>query len=355
MTTREIDGGRMEALAGRMIADLGGAWSVPLVRMGERLGLYRSLHGDGPATSAELAGRLGLDERYVREWLGHQAASGYVEYEPETARFSIPAEQAAVFVDEDSPFFMMGAFDAAAAMVEGADRVEDAFRHGGGVHYGDQGPCLFCAIARFFRPTYRASLVGDWLPALDGAVEKLRNGGRVADVGCGHGHSTIMIAEAFPEAEVVGFDFHEGSVEAARRHAQAHGVADRVRFEVATAKDFGGGPYDLVACFDSLHDMGDPVGALHHIRSRLAPDGHLMAVEPMAADRLEDDLHPIGRMNYAASTLVCVPTSKAQEVGLALGATAGETRLREVIAEGGFGTVRKAAETPFNLVLEARP
>ncbi len=350
-----IDGARLERVVGQMLADLGGAYSVPLVRIGETHGLYRSLHEEGPATAGELAARLDLDERYVREWLGHQAASGYVAYDPADGRFTLPPEQAAVFADEDSPFFMMGAFDTVAAIMEGAPKVEAAFRTGEGVEWGDHGPCLFCAIARFFRPSYRESLVRDWLPAIDGAVDVLRAGGRVADVGCGHGHSTLMMAEAFPEAAFVGIDFHGGSIAAARAHADRHGLGNRVRFDVATAKAFDGGPYDLVTLFDCLHDMGDPVGACRHVRSQLAEDGRMMVVEPMAADRLEDDLHPIGRLNYAASTMICVPTSKAQEVGLALGATAGEARLSAVIREGGFSSVRRAAETPFNMVLEARP
>lgn len=353
MTT--VDEGRLHEFVGRVLGDLGGAFSTSLVRMGAGLGLYRALDRDGPATSAELAERTGLVERYLREWLAHQAASGYLDYSPDSGRFTLPPEQAKVLADENSPFYMVGAFDIAAALLDIQRKVEAAFRTGEGVDWGDQATCLFCATARFFRPGYMANLVQSWLPALDGVVAKLERGAKVADVGCGHGVSTVLMAEAFPNSTFTGFDFHPRSVEAASTHARQHGMGDRVRFEVGLAKDYPGKDYDLVTFFDCLHDMGDPVGASRHVRDTLAADGTWMIVEPMAQDRLEDNLNPIGRLCYAASTMICVPTSLAQEGKAALGAQAGEQRLRETVTGGGFARFRRAAETPFNMVLEARP
>lgn len=355
MTTAPIDETRLNAFIGQMLSDLGGADTVPLARIGDRLGLYRSLWREGPATAAELAGRLSLDGRYVAEWAAQQAASNYLAYDPATGRFSLPPEQAAVLADETSPVYMQGAFDLAAGLIQNQPRIEHAFRTGEGVAYEDLGACVFCAIARFFRPGYRHNLVEHWLPALDGVVDRLRAGGRAADVGCGHGFSTLFMAEAFPAAEFVGYDFHADSVAEAREHASAHGLSDRIRFETATAKTFDGGPFDLVTSFDALHDMGDPVGAARHVRGQLKPDGAWMVVEPMAGDRLEDNLNPVGRLYYAGSTMICIPTAKAQEVGTALGAQAGEAKLTEVLREAGFSRVRRAAETPFNMILEARP
>jgi ubiquinone/menaquinone biosynthesis C-methylase UbiE len=348
-----IDEAKLNELMGRMLGDLGGAMSIALVRMGDSLGLYKALH-KGPMTPPELAKATDTAERYVREWLSAQAAAGYVAYDGATGTFSLPAEQAMVFADEDSPVFLMGAFDAAAAMLESQGKVQAAFRTGGGVQWGDQASCCFCATARFFRPGYRANLVDRWLPSLDGVVGKLAAGATVADVGCGHGLSTIMMAEAFPRSQFTGFDFHEGSVDAAREHAKEHGVGN-VRFEVAKAKEFTGNGYDLVTFFDCLHDMGDPAGAAAHVRKALKPDGSWMIVEPLARDRLEDNLNPVGRLYYSASTMICVPTSLSQEVGTALGAQAGEAKLREVISKGGFTHFRRATETPFNMILEARP
>lgn len=342
---------RLMALLGKVVDDLGGANSVPLVRIGERLGLYRAL-AESPATPAELARRTGCAERYLREWLANQAGSGYVAHDAESGTFSLTPEQAAVFAEGDSPVYLIGAFDTAVSIMENQAKVEDAFRTGAGVGWGDQSPCLACAVAKFFRPGYEDNIVAHWLPALDGVVERLRNGGRIADVGCGHGFSTLIMARAFPEAEVVGYDFHEASIAAARAHAAKHGLSN-VRFEVATAQDFAGRGHDLVTCFDCLHDMGDPAGAAAHVHRSLAPGGSWMIVEPLAGDRLADNLNPVGRLYYAASTMVCVPTALAQEGGAALGAQAGEARLAEVIRAGGFGTVRRAAETPFNMVLEA--
>jgi len=348
-----IDEAKLNDLMGRMLGDLGGAMSIALVRMGDALGLYKALHRDGPLSSAALAQATGTAERYVREWLAAQAAAGYVAYDKATGRFSLPAEQAMVFADEDSPVFLMGAFDAAAAMLQSEAKVQAAFRTGEGVQWGDQAACCFCATARFFRPGYRANLVANWLPALDGVVGKLAAGATVADVGCGHGLSTIFMAEAFPQSQFTGFDFHEGSIDAAREHARQHGVRN-VRFEVAKAKEFTGNGYDLVTFFDCLHDMGDPAGAAAHVRQALKPGGSWMIVEPLARDRLEDNINPVGRLYYSASTMICVPTSLSQEVGTALGAQAGEAKLREVITKGGFTQVRRAMETPFNMILEAR-
>jgi SAM-dependent methyltransferase len=338
-----------------MLTDLGGAFSIGLVRIGMALGLYKTLLAEGPLTSAELAEKTGLAERYVREWLSHHAASDYVTYDPQTQTFALSPEQAAVLADEDSPVYLADAFDAAAAYIENQPKVQEAFRTGGGVGWGNQSGCLFCAVARFFRPGYKANIVENWLPALDGVVEKLERGARVADVGCGHGYSTVMMAAAFPNSEFVGFDFHEASVADARRHAKAHGAPDNVRFEVSPAKTYPGTGYDLVTFFDCLHDMGDPAGAARHVHQSLRPDGRWMIVEPFAHDSLEDNLNPVGRLYYAASTLVCVPASLDQEVGTALGAQAGEKRLREVVTSGGFSRFRRATETPFNLILEARP
>lgn len=346
---------KMNDFVAEVLRDLGGAFGIPLVRIGGELGLYRALDEHGAMTAEELATATGVHERYVREWLAYHAASGYVSHDAERMAFTLPDEQAEVFAREDSPYYMLSAFDAAAAYLDNQPPVQQAFRDGGGVGWGNQAGCLFCAVAGFFRPGYQTNLVDAWLPALDGVRDKLERGARVADVGCGHGHSTLIMAEAFPDSEFVGFDFHPESVAQADAHARAHGAPANLRFEVATAKDFPGRSYDLVTFFDCLHDMGDPAGAARHVHRSLADDGHWMVVEPMAGDRLEDNLNPVSRLYYAASTMVCVPTSLDQEVGMALGAQAGEARLREVIQAGGFSHVRRATETSFNIVLEARP
>ena len=350
-----VDDAKLHQFIGQMLSDLGGAASIALVRIGDSLGLYKAMHEHGPMTVAELAATTQVHERYLREWLSHQAASNYLAYDPATGKFSLPPEQAMVFAIEDSPVFMPGAFGLMASMLDNQAKVEPAFRTGAGVAWGDQAGCLFCAVARFFRPGSVNNIVANWLPALDGVVAKLERGAKVADVGCGHGVSTVLMARAFPNSEFVGYDFHPSSVEQAERHARDHGVGGNTRFEVATAKNYPDKDFDLVAFFDCLHDMGDPVGAAAHVRQSLKPDGTWMIVEPAAGDRLEDNLNPIGRLFYAGSTMICVPTSLAQEVGLALGAQAGEARLREVITAGGFRQVRRATETPFNMILEARP
>jgi len=352
---KTIDETKLNQFVGQMLGDLGGALSVPLVRIGDRLGLYKALNAEGAMTSAELAAKTNVAERYAREWLSHQAASGYLTYDSKTGRFTLPPEQAMVFAEPDSPVYLQGGFDIAVTMMENQALLEPAFRSGKGVGWSEQSQCLFCAAGRFFRPGYHNSLVNSWLPALDTVVAKLDRGATVADVGCGHGFSTVIMAKAFPNSTFVGYDFHAGSVEQARLHARQHGVTANTRFEVALASEFPGNDLDLVTFFDCLHDMGDPIGAARHVRQALKPDGTWMVVEPAASDRLEDNLNPVSRLYYAASTMICVPTSLDQPVGAALGAQAGLTMLTSAIAEGGFSSVRKAAETPFNMILEARP
>ncbi|WP_421726060.1 class I SAM-dependent methyltransferase [Bauldia sp.] len=347
---------KLNAFLETIMTDLGGAASVAPVRMGGALGLYQAMHHKGPMTSDALARATGLAERYVREWLAHQTASGYVTYDADTGQFTLPEEHAAVLVDRDSPAYVFPAFEAVAAYLENQPKVQQAFRTGGGVLWGDQAGCIACAIAEFFRPGYKANLIDTWLPALDGVVEKLERGGRIADVGCGHGISTMIMAEAFPNAEVIGIDFHAPSIDEARGHAADHGGLDNLSFAVGLAEDLPGDDYDLITFFDCLHDMGDPVSAARRVRQALKPDGTWMIVEPFAEDRLEDNLTPVSRIYYAASLMTCVPASLGQDVGAALGAQAGEAKLREVVVDGGgFATMRRAAETPFNFILEARP
>jgi SAM-dependent methyltransferase len=350
-----IDNVRMREFMDRMVGEMGAAMSASLILLGDRLGLYKAMAEHGAMSSDALAEATGTAERYVREWLAAQAAAGYVTYDPGTRRYRLPPEEAMAFADETSPAFLPGFCEVIASLYRDEPKITAAFRSGEGVGWHEHDQCLFRGSERFFRPGYAAHLVAEWLPALDGVVEKLERGGTVADVGCGHGASTLIIAEAFPKARVVGFDFHQPSIERARRAADSAGLADRVSFEVATAKGYPGRGYDLVACFDCLHDMGDPAGAAAHVRQSLAPDGAWMIVEPFANDALEANLTPVGRIYYAASTMICTPCSRSQEVGLALGAQAGEKRLKEVVTAGGFGRFRRAAETPFNLVFEARP
>jgi SAM-dependent methyltransferase len=349
-----IDEAKLHAFVGKMLGDLGGATSVPTVRLGFRLGLFDAL-AEGAATAAELARRAGgLHERYVREWALAQAANGYVDFDPATDRFSLSPEQAMVFQNPDSPVYLAGAFEMVAAMIEAEPKVEQCFRNGTGVRWGDHAGCLFCATGAFFRPGYVNNIVQAWIPALDGVEAKLRGGAKVADVGCGVGFSTLLMAEAYPDSEFVGYDFHEPSIEDARRHAEEHGLGARVRFEVATAKDIAEQDFDLVTMYDCLHDMGDPRGCAVHVHDMLAPGGTWMIVEPIAGDSPEQNLNPVGRMYYNASTMICVPTSLDQEVGEGLGAQAGQARLSEIIRQGGFQSVRRATEGPFNMVLEAR-
>jgi SAM-dependent methyltransferase len=355
MAPTGIDETKLEAFMGQFVHDLGAALSVATVMIGDKLGLYKAMADGNPVTPRELAERTGTDERYVREWLSSQAASGYATYDPATERFALPAEQALALAEDNSPAFIPGAFQLAAALIKDEPRIAEAFRSGDGVGWHEHDHDLFCGTERFFRPGYIANLVSSWIPALDGVHEKLESGARVADVGCGHGASTLILAEAYPRSEIVGFDYHPESIERARAAAQQAGADDRVSFEIASAKAYPGSGYDLVAMFDCLHDMGDPVGAAGHVLDSLAEDGTWLIVEPFANDRLQDNLNPVGRVFYSASTMVCTPASRDQEVGLALGAQAGEARLRAVVTEGGFTRFRRATETPFNLVLEARP
>ena len=352
----ELDGSVLDALVGKMLGDLGGAFSVPTARIGFRLGLFDALHTGGPATSAELAARAGnLAERYVREWAMAQASNGYIGHDAATDRFSLSPEQAMVFAIKDSPVYLAGAFDVAAAMIEVEPSVEAGFRTGEGVAWGDTGGCLFCAVGAFFRPGYVNSIVQSWLPALDGVVAKLEAGARVADIGCGVGFSTLLMARAFPNSLFVGYDFHGPSIDKANEHAREHGLSRQVRFETSTAKAVGESGFDLVTVFDCLHDMGDPRGCAAHVRDILAPGGTWMICEPIAADRAADNIgNPVSRLYYNASTMICVPTSLAQEVGEALGAQAGEPRLTDILHGAGFHNVRRAAAGPFNMILEAR-
>jgi SAM-dependent methyltransferase len=349
-----IDEAKLQQLLGKMLGEAGAALGIGLVLLGDKLGLYKALAASGPLTAAEIASRTGSAARYVREWAAAQAAGGYINFDPTTERFSISPEQAAILADENGPAFFPAMFEIAAAAARDLPKLEAAFRSGGGVGWHEHDPCLFSGTERFFRPGYAMHLVPEWIPALEGVKSKLERGARVADVGCGHGASTVLLAKAFPNSQFAGFDYHEASLQRAREAARESGVGDRIVFERASAKGFAG-TYDLVAFFDCLHDMGDPVGVAAHVRSTLKPDGTWMVVEPFAGDRMADNLNPIGRVFYSASTQICVPASLSQEVGLALGTQAGEKKLRATILSGGFSSVRRAAATPFNLVLEARP
>jgi SAM-dependent methyltransferase len=350
-----VDGEKLEQFVFRAVDEVGATLNAALVVMGDKLGLYRALSGAGPLTPVELARRTGVAERYVREWLNAQAAGGYVEYDGTTGTYTLPPEQAVALADETSPAFLPGFFQVALGSVIDSPRVTEAARSGEGVGWHEHNHDVFDGIERFFRPGYNANVVPSWLPALDGVIEKLERGASVADIGCGHGSSTILMAQAFPSSTFFGSDIHEGSIETARTRAADAGVADRVTFEASPAASYSGRGYDLVTTFDALHDMGDPVGAARHVRETIADDGTWMIVEPMAGDRVEDNLNPVGRAYYGFSTFLCTPGSLSQEVGLALGAQAGPARIKDVVSAGGFTRFRIAAETPFNLVYEARP
>lgn len=349
-----VDPEKLNAFMGKMVGDMGAAMSAALVILGERLGLYKALQAHGPVTSIELADATRLNERLIREWLAAQAAAEYVTYDARTGRFSLSPEQVMVFADEESPVFLAGGFLLLAAVYKDEPKVAKAFQSGLGLGWHEHDVCLFRGTERFFRPGYNANLVSNWIPALEGVEAKLEAGAKVADVGCGHGASTILMAQAYPNSRFTGFDYHAPSIDRAREAAAAAGVSDRIDFQVASAQDYPGEGYDLVCIFDALHDMGDPVGAAAHIRRSLAPEGTWLLVEPFAHDSMADNLNPIGRMFYSASTMVCTPASQSQEVGLALGAQAGESRLRQVVEAAGFTRFRRATETPFNLVLEVR-
>lgn len=348
----QVDEQRLNAFLGKAVGDLGAAVSAVLVSIGDELGFYQALKA-GPLTAADLAKKTGTHERYVREWLANQASGGYVDYDAATERFSLSPEQALCLADPNGPADLPGAYSLVRAFNHARDRALENFRTGKGMEWGEHHPCLFHGTERFFRASYNSNLLSGWLPALDGAVDKLKAGARVADVGCGHGASTILMAQAFPKSTFVGVDYHPASIETARQRAREAGVGN-AQFEIADAASYSGS-YDLIAFFDCVHDMADPAGAAKHARASLKPDGHALVVEPFANDRLEDNLNPVGRVYYGASTLVCVPVSLAKN-GPALGAQAGEKRLRETfVTHGGFTRFRRAAETPFNIILEVRP
>ncbi len=346
---------KLHEFLGKAIVDFGATFNAALIRIGDKLGLYKALASGGPETPAELAKRTGTAERYVREWLSAQAAGGYVTYDSLNGKFHLSEEQAFAMADESSPVFLPGAFQCALAAVKAEEKLTERFTTGEGLGWHEHHHELFVGTERFFRPGYAANLISAWIPALTGVDAMLKNGARVADVGCGLGASTILMAKSYPKSDFAGFDYHDKSIETAKQRAKEAGVGDRIRFEVAKAKDYPGKDYDFVTFFDCLHDMGDPVGASAHVHSTLKKDGTWMIVEPFAGDKLEDNLNPIGRAFYGASALICTPASLSQEVGLALGAQAGEKRLREVVTSGGFSHFRRATQTPFNLIFEARP
>ncbi len=353
-TITAVNEEKLHQLLGKFVSDFGAAFHAGMVVIGMELGLYKDMAGEGPTLPSELAERTGTNERYVREWLNSQAAGGYVEYDADTGRYFLNAEQAFTLADENSPAYMPGAFLLATSALKAVPQLIERFRTGEGLGWHEHDRGLFRGTELFFRPGYAANLVSSWIPSLEGVEAKLNNGAKVADVGCGLGASTILMAQAFPNSAFTGFDYHDASIEMAKERAREAGVSDRVNFEIAKAKDYPGTGYDLVTFFDCLHDMGDPVGASAHVLASLAPDGTWMIVEPFAEDTVEGNMNIIGRAFYGASTLLCTPASLSQEVGLALGAQAGEKRIREVVTEGGFTRFRRATQTPFNLVYEAK-
>ena len=354
-TLTTVNEDKLHQLLGKFVSDFGAAFHAGMVVIGMELGLYKDMANEGPTLPAELAERTGTNERYVREWLNSQAAGGYVEYDADTGRYSLNAEQAFTLADENSPAYMPGAFLLATSALKAVPKLIERFRTGEGFGWHEHDAGLFRGTELFFRPGYAANLGSSWIPSLEGVEAKLKDGAKVADVGCGLGASTILMAQAYPNSAFTGFDYHDGSIEMAKERAKEAGVSDRVNFEIAKAKDYPGTGYDLVTFFDCLHDMGDPVGASAHVLESLAPDGTWMIVEPFAEDTVEGNINPVGRAFYGASTLLCTPASLSQEVGLALGAQAGESKIREVVTAGGFTRFRRATQTPFNLVYEAKP
>lgn len=349
-----LDMDKLNAFIHQFVTDLGAAVHTGMVVIGEKLGLYKAL-ASGPMTPAELGAKTGTDERYLREWLASQAAGGYITYDETSGKFSLTEEQAFALAREDSPAYLPGAFELALGSLAAVPRIADSFRTGAGMGWHEHSDEVFHGCEKFFRPGYAANLVSSWIPALTDVKQRLEAGARVADVGCGKGASTLLMAKAFPKSTFFGFDYHDKSIEAARESAWREGLSERVTFEVSKAKEFPGKDYDFVAVFDCLHDMGDPVGASAHVRRSLSSNGTWMIVEPFANDQLKDNLNPVGRVYYSFSTLLCTPCSRSQEVGLCLGAQAGEGRIREVVTSAGFSRFRRATETPFNIVYEARP
>jgi SAM-dependent methyltransferase len=349
-----LDMNKLNAFIGQFVGDLGAAVHAGMVVIGEKLGLYKALAAN-PQTPAELAAKTNTDERYVREWLSSQAAGGYVTYDEKSGKFSLTEEQAFALAQEDSPAYLPGAFELALGSLAAVPRIAESFRTGAGMGWHEHEDGVFHGCEKFFRPGYAANLVTSWIPALEDVNEKLQQGARMADVGCGKGASTILMAKAYPNSHFFGFDYHDKSIEGARETAKRENLADRVEFGIAKAKEFPGKDYDLVAVFDCLHDMGDPVGAARHVLQSLRKDGTWMIVEPFANNELKDNLNPVGRIYYSFSTLLCTPCSRSQEVGLCLGAQAGEARIRDVVTAAGFTRFRRATETPFNIVYEARP
>jgi 2-polyprenyl-3-methyl-5-hydroxy-6-metoxy-1,4-benzoquinol methylase len=346
-----FDDTRLNELIGKVIGDVAGALSLYMAYLGDQAGIFAALDGAGRLTLEELAGNTGLNEKYLREWLGSVSAAGYVNFHVEDETFSITPEQALVFTREGQPACMQGFFQLLVSQFEGHEKAVDTFKSGKGRPWGDHGACLFCGTDRFFRPGYQANLIDTWIPSLSGVEDKLNSGAKVADIGCGHGSSTVLMAQAYPNSTIVGIDFHAPSIEVAKKKAADAGVTN-IEFQVAKAQDFTGDGFDFACIFDALHDMGDPVGAARHIRETLAPGGTFMLVEPMAGDSMAENMHPLGQIFYAASCTICTPNSLSQEVGLGLGAQAGQKRLTEVCREAGFVNVRRAAETPTNMVLE---
>ncbi|OWV61228.1 SAM-dependent methyltransferase [Rhizobium sp. N122] len=351
---REPDMQKLDALVGRLVGDVGAAMSGALVVLGDKVGIFKAMADGTPMNVQQLSQKTGVKERYLREWLSAQAAADYIVYDEKTDRFSLTPEQAMVFAEENSPAFFVGAFEVVQSMWMDEPKVTDAFRTGEGLGWHEHSTCLFRGTERFFRPGYNSHLVAEWIPALAGVEDKLKAGAKVADVGCGHGASTILMAQAYPASHFTGFDYHGPSIEKAKAAAKEAGVGDRVTFEQSRAAEFPGRGYDMVAMFDCLHDMGDPVGAGQHVKETLGPNGTWLIVEPFAHDHLKDNLNPVGRVYYGASTMICTPASLSQEVGLGLGAQAGEMKLRKVALDAGFTHFRRATETPFNMVFEVR-
>jgi 2-polyprenyl-3-methyl-5-hydroxy-6-metoxy-1,4-benzoquinol methylase len=349
-----MDQARLETFVFQVVKDMATSMSGVMTNIGHKLNLYKAMAGAGPITPSELAQKTGTRDRYIREWLNNQAAGGYITYDPQKGTYEVPEEHAMVLANPESPVFMAAAFDLISSMWLDEDKVVDAFQSGKGIGWHEHHPRLFCSCEAFFRNGYLSNLTSTWIPALEGVEAKLQAGAKVADIGCGHGASTIIMAKAYPNSQFFGFDYHFDSIATARLRALQAGVADRVRFEVATAKDYPGSDYDLVCFMDCLHDMGDPVGAAKYTKEVLEENGTVLLVEPFAGKNVEDNFNPIGQMYYAASTAICTPNSLSQEVGLALGAQAGEVKLSQVMSEAGFSRFRRATQTPFNIILEAR-